>query len=50
MRAKRAAISDPAAKKIRTIAQTVHHLDFHPLNFQQLSVMESPFVAAKYSI
>src|SRR5271165_802486 len=32
---RRAVMSDPAAKKIRAMQQTVH-----PLNFQQLSVME----------
>jgi hypothetical protein len=33
MCAKRAVISDPAAKETRAMAQTVHPLDFHPLNF-----------------
>src|SRR5580700_997169 len=43
MWARRAVMSDPALKETRAIAQTVHTLDFPPLNFQQLSVMEFSF-------
>src|ERR1035438_4956709 len=35
-------MSDPAAKETRAMAQTVHLLDFQPLNSQRLSVMEVP--------
>jgi hypothetical protein len=38
-------MSDPAAKETRAMAQTVHPLDFHPLNVQQLSVMEATFLS-----
>jgi hypothetical protein len=37
-------MSDPAAKENRAMAQTVHLLDFQPLNFQQLSVIEASFL------
>jgi hypothetical protein len=37
-------MSDPAAKESTAMAQTVHPLDFQPLNAQQLSVMEVSFV------
>jgi hypothetical protein len=33
MWAKRAVITDPAANETKAMAQTVHPLDFHPLNF-----------------
>src|ERR1700733_5505601 len=33
-------MSDPAVKESRTMAQILHLLDFPPLNFQQLSLME----------
>jgi hypothetical protein len=38
-------MSDPAAKETRTMAQTVHPLDFQPSNFQQLSVTEVSFLS-----
>jgi hypothetical protein len=38
-------MSDPAAKETRTMAQTVHPLDFPFSNFQQLSVTEVSFLS-----
>lgn len=32
------------AKEYRAMAQTVHLLDFQPMNFQQLSVIEASFL------
>jgi len=51
MCARRAVISDPAAKETSAMAQILDLLDFPPLNFQQLSVMEfSLSLAQKYPI
>jgi hypothetical protein len=36
-------MSDPAVKEIRAMAQRLHSQDFPPLNFQQLSVIDTPF-------
>jgi hypothetical protein len=36
-------MSDPAAKESRAMAQRLHPLDFPPLSFQQLSVIDIPF-------
>jgi hypothetical protein len=35
-------MSDPAVKESRAMAQTLHSLDFPPLNFQQLIVINTP--------
>jgi hypothetical protein len=44
-------MSDPAVKESRAMAQTVHLLDFPPMNFQPLRVMEfSLSFGAKYPI
>jgi hypothetical protein len=37
-------MSDPAAKESRAMAQTLHPLDFRPLNFQQLNIIDTPFL------
>src|SRR5579859_1232088 len=42
MRARRAVMSDPTVKQSRAMAQTLHALDFPPLNFQQLNVIDAP--------
>src|SRR5580658_4851552 len=47
MCARRAVRSDPAAKESRAMAQILHLLDFPPLNFQQLSVMEFSLSSAQ---
>jgi hypothetical protein len=35
-------MSDPAVKESRAMAQTLHRVDFQPLNFQQLNVIDTP--------
>jgi hypothetical protein len=35
-------MSDPAVKESRAMAQTLHPLDFPPLKFQQLNVIDTP--------
>src|ERR1051326_5448970 len=35
-------MSDPAVKEIRAMAQTLHPLDFPPLNSQPLNVIDTP--------
>jgi hypothetical protein len=35
-------MSDPAVKESRAMAQTPHPLDFPPLNFQQLNIIDTP--------
>jgi hypothetical protein len=51
MCARRVVMSDPAAKETRAMAQTVHLLDFQPLNSQRLSVMgKLPFHVEKLCI
>jgi len=35
-------MTDPAVKENRAMAQTLHPLDFPPLNFQQLNVTDTP--------
>jgi hypothetical protein len=35
-------MSDPAVKESGAMAQTLHPLDFPPLNFQQLNVIDTP--------
>jgi hypothetical protein len=42
MGARRAVMSDPAAKESRAMIQTLHLLDFPPLNFQELNVIDTP--------
>jgi hypothetical protein len=37
-------MSDPAVKESRAMAQRLHPLDFPPLNFQQLSVIDTPYL------
>jgi hypothetical protein len=36
-------MTDPAVKKSRAMAQRLHPLDFPPLNFQPLSLIDTPF-------
>jgi hypothetical protein len=36
-------MSDPAVKESKAIAQTLHPLDFQPLSFQRLNVIDIPF-------
>jgi hypothetical protein len=36
-------MSDPAVKESSAMAQRLHPLDFPPLNFQQLTVINTPF-------
>jgi hypothetical protein len=35
-------MSDPAVKESRAMAQTLYPLDFPPLNFYQLNVIDAP--------
>jgi hypothetical protein len=35
-------MSDPAVKESSAMAQTLHLLDFPPLNFQKLNVIDTP--------
>jgi hypothetical protein len=36
-------MSDPAVKESMAMAQRLHPLNFQPMNFQHLSVIDAPF-------
>ena len=40
-------MSDPTVKESRAMAQTLNRLDFPPLNFQQLNVIDTPSLTTR---